>query len=481
MSDFFVSYAHVDDEQPPGLQETGWVTTLVKWLKYELVSRVGRSDMFDMWRDTQLSGNMNVEDEIERVLRDSAMLLVVMSPGYLASCWCEREKNWFLRKVAERSGRVFLVERIPVDRNKWPCEFKNLKGYEFYVMDREGKPARTLGDPFVTTDERAYFDAVKDLAYDMSAKLKDLACNMPAKSNLRQKKLSGMPAPAPSASSVRMKGPTVFLAEVTDDLNEKRREARRYLEQAGLDVLPKSGLPDQIDLFRKQVGEQLLESILFIQLLSAFPGKPLTDLPEGKPQCQYEMALRIGLTIFQWREMTLDINNIKEKKQRDLLQLKTVRSQIIGDFLADVVAQAQKLDEQKRVARKPVVFIDIHPHDSVPIEFMNATKTLNAIFIYSKSDNEKPLDAKSWRCMVRDSDGVLVVYGSDLNWTIERVVAWKKMRTLSNKLNTSIAIFDGSPIEKPEFPMGGDDVMVISGRSNIDRMKLKIFIENLIG
>lgn len=120
--DIFVSYAHVDNQLLPGA-DAGWVTTLVKGLKIKLSEKLGRKENYSLWMDPQLDGNVPITSEIMDTLRSSATLLIIMSPGYLASEWCHREKNAFLNTVKEqvRSGsRVFIVERNKIETSKYP-------------------------------------------------------------------------------------------------------------------------------------------------------------------------------------------------------------------------------------------------------------------------------------------------------------------------------------------------------------------------
>ena len=63
--DIFVSYAHVDDQPLPGAEE-GWVTTLIKGLKTGLNQKLGRSDIYRLWIDHELSRHVLFPCSIER-------------------------------------------------------------------------------------------------------------------------------------------------------------------------------------------------------------------------------------------------------------------------------------------------------------------------------------------------------------------------------------------------------------------------------
>lgn len=87
--DIFVSYAHADDEVPLGA-EKGWVTTLVGELGKMLHRKLGGSGA-NVWMDYRLAGGQSVDDTLLSGVRASRTLLLVMSPGYQRSAWCQRE------------------------------------------------------------------------------------------------------------------------------------------------------------------------------------------------------------------------------------------------------------------------------------------------------------------------------------------------------------------------------------------------------
>jgi hypothetical protein len=73
-----------------------------------------------------------------------------------------------------------------------------------------------------------------------------------------------------------------------DDLDSLRDEVMRYLEQAGLNVLPKTWYPRGPTAFREAVDRDIAQSVLFAQLLSKAAGKKSPDLPKGYAGLQYD-------------------------------------------------------------------------------------------------------------------------------------------------------------------------------------------------
>ena len=104
--DIFLSYAHVDDEPDAAFPDRpGWVTTLVRGLEKRLARKLGRVDSYDLWRDAKLAGHVDVTPEIIGRLRDAAVLLLVLSPGYLASEWCRQRAGGVPRGNPQAQGR----------------------------------------------------------------------------------------------------------------------------------------------------------------------------------------------------------------------------------------------------------------------------------------------------------------------------------------------------------------------------------------
>ena len=74
-----------------------------------------------------------------------------------------------------RAGsRVFVIERDRLEPEECPPEFVDLKGYQFWVIDREGMPPRVLGEPVPARDKELYYDQLNSLCYDLVKELRRL-------------------------------------------------------------------------------------------------------------------------------------------------------------------------------------------------------------------------------------------------------------------------------------------------------------------
>src|SRR5262249_52251821 len=127
--DLFVSYAHVDNAH-------GWVDALDDILRKGLAAKLGRSEAFSVWRDSQnLRGNQEISGHIPGQVRKSANFLAVLSPGYSASMHCLEELQAFLDSVKpEAKGRLFVVSIDPIDDLREELKaFRDLVKYQFWI------------------------------------------------------------------------------------------------------------------------------------------------------------------------------------------------------------------------------------------------------------------------------------------------------------------------------------------------------------
>ena len=134
-NDVFISYSHIDN-QSLGDERGGWVDIFHEHLQNFVNVHLGKRAK--VWRDKRLSGAETFSSEIEQQLRSSAVLVSVLSPGYMQSTWCNRELMGFTEN-AQGSGklrvgkyqRVVKVLRLPVDRKTLPPLLTEAMGVQF--------------------------------------------------------------------------------------------------------------------------------------------------------------------------------------------------------------------------------------------------------------------------------------------------------------------------------------------------------------
>jgi len=328
--DVFVSYAHVDNEPFTGAKK-GWVTTLINSLAILLGKKLGRVDAFSLWMDDELRENQTVPFQIIEQLEGSAILVLILSPGYLTSLWCHSELKTFLTKMPQNLERVFLIEPYQVER---PPELAPLLSHPFWGLDASGKP-QTLGLPKPNPEQFEYYQKLDDLARQLANQLKALKTNLiPTKTT-----------PITHTAS------TIFLAETPADLEDGRQTIKRFLEQQGIRILPAQNYA--LANRQQSLDQDLSESHLFVQLLSE-------TATNEYPQLQYERASIAHLPILQWRSPTLKLSDVSEPSQRALLETGTVIASSIVSFKTLILKKLKitKKIQNKSSAKKKMIFIN---------------------------------------------------------------------------------------------------------------------------
>lgn len=463
--DIFVSYAHVDDEPLPPATE-GWVTTLAKSLQIRIAQKLGRREAFSLWMDHRLSGNEPLTPQIMGRIGEAATMLIIYSPGYVASEWCNREKNEFLRVAGNLGSRLFVVER---DRAERIAELSSVRGYRFWVEDELSDETRTLGDPLPTPDERLYYAALGDLATDIARELQG------------QRAAPGATAPpAPAAGET-----TVFLAEVTDDLDPVREEVRRYLAQMHIRVLPDASVypRSSADAFIQAVDRDLQTCKLFVQLLSSVAGKRPADGQPTFVELQCERARQAGKPILQWRDPALDLKTVSDTSQSALLQGETVLAVGLEELKSEIASRASTRATQTTDRPTGLVFINAEQND-LPL-----TDQLKQIITQNGGGYVLPLQAGDPAAVrsdleqnLLDCDKLMIVYGATTpTWVREQLRYARKVLPRRDHELQGLAVYHGPP--PPKAPIGFElpAQLTIDGSAGLNEQQLRAFLAKAPG
>lgn len=494
--DIFVSYARVDDEPLfPG--EPGWVSGLQRLLTHRLRQLLGR-DCFTVWRDQDIAKHIDFEPQIATSLERSAVLLLILSPGYMKSPWCQREMTTFLKMVRQRgisNGGVFLVQREKIDHAKWPEELEGagLTGYRFWIQE-EGKRARPLDQQ---RDRGDYFDALNDLASEVAD------CLLKMRTSAEAGRSTPATAPAtgrswrPSAATVKSNADhagsddvatmTVFLAETTDDIDPQRNKVKRHFEQSGLRVVPSGWYPRDPGAFAQAVREDMAQAKLFVQLLSPVAGRQMPDRDETYVVHQHRVALELGLPILQWRDPELATEQIKaevdDATHQQLLLGTTVEAVDIEDFNRDVLARANR---KERTTEKPAgdafVFVNTANADC-PLAADLCQYLDRHGFGYSLPIHQgRPEEIRDdLRENILLCDGMIVVYGqSESNWVRGQLIEARKA-AIHRQKKLHAAVYEGPPIPKMPLAFKLPRMQVIPCHQGLDEQRLRPFLEELVG
>jgi hypothetical protein len=203
-------------------------------------------------------------------------------------------------------AQVVIIERGFVQR---PDELQGSPGYNFKVNPESAE----------------YFPRLNDLALELSNKI-----------NLIDKTLSEK---------------TIFLAEVSDDLEERRNEVKRFLEQKGVRILPNKRY--SFANIQQSLDQDLKQCDLFVQLLSS-SGKI-----DQYSSIQYECARATNLSILQWGDPASKLN-MHDVEYQQLLSQDSVIATNLDTFQELIYKQ---LTETHVDTTAPTVFINAKNED----------------------------------------------------------------------------------------------------------------------
>jgi hypothetical protein len=226
-TDIFVSYAHIDNHDIDDYG-TRWVEKFHKGLQGLVDTSAG--ERLDVWRDPKLHGASVFSKELEDRLQSTAILVTVVSSGYLGSSWCKREREIFAEAAAQTGGldvgnsrRIIRVLKNQIAHEELPEILRPTLGFRlFTVDDQSGEETDYLFDPRPEAG-KLYRGELCKIARAITNILKQMRDGV--------------------ARTTDPERTTVYLAETTSDLFQERESLRRELDMRGCLVVPREPLP----------------------------------------------------------------------------------------------------------------------------------------------------------------------------------------------------------------------------------------------
>jgi hypothetical protein len=130
--DVFVSYSQGGRAGNADTPLKDWTLDLIRRLETDIRAVDTEFDDLHIWRDEQIDPTIHLTDELRAKVTGSGILIIVMSPRYLASAWCQDELQWFKQQVEDRlrdQGRVFVVRALPTNEASWPDFLRDTRGH----------------------------------------------------------------------------------------------------------------------------------------------------------------------------------------------------------------------------------------------------------------------------------------------------------------------------------------------------------------
>lgn len=238
MSDvqIFISYARDDNRAPPGDRNRGFVDNLDEELRCEFVRSGPRRPT--LWRDTKaVLDAEQFNPKIIGALEKSQILLVVLSPNWLASDYCRKELKSFAQFWYDRGEdpekvkhRIVVVGAREVDRNRLPSQLQGQVGVKFYSLEDDG---RVLREYFrgIIVDRQRYYDQIDQL-------VRALLTFSARFGGWRESTDEQAVGKAPPQPILVPNGHTIFVAKPANDMRPHYQRIVKELVGRGYKVVP---------------------------------------------------------------------------------------------------------------------------------------------------------------------------------------------------------------------------------------------------
>lgn len=384
--DIFISYSWADNR-------TGWVTNLTQALKDRVHELLGEEP--NVWRDQQqLEAGHDFTKEIEARLTKTALLLVVVGPGYFKSGFCGKELAHFSRHGTTVGTRKTVIKTV-----KLPDEH----GRHRTVLSEETGIAFYKGTTFLEAAEHYPGDGDFRHKVDLLAKS---VCNVLRDiRNQRTPVYVSEPAPAEAESGWQ--------------------RLRNELRSSGFNVLPDFRLYDHDQV--EAVMPAMQPAVVSVHLMGTAWSK--------FAKLQLDLSRRFASSTVVWLPPGIEPEKQQQEFLRDLdgfkrlLILRTTEHWELAQIVTDE-ARPKAVAELASGPRKIYLLCDRTDAD----DEAEALKLCEAIREREKLEvvlPEKDRDAKvlddhqqKW---LAESDGVLVYWGkaSDV-WFLENYVDLRK-------------------------------------------------------
>jgi hypothetical protein len=427
--DIFISYAQVDNtpEHRNG-REVRWVSYLKDQLQKRVDQKLGRIGATEIWMDLEdLAGNQAVTPAIERVIRKTAALVVVLSDGYLNSMWCQREVRAFVES-AGADGRLFVVHLAEIPLDQRPEEIRDLIGFNFF-----DKELRAELDPFGAEYSRELLKLREKLAGKL-AEMKQTPVRAEAKNG-------ATPPVAPA--------PAVFLAEGTPDLDDGRDALATFVEKLGYQVLPARLYPRGAREFAAMLDQDLARSKLFIQLLGQFGTRRTEDFPDGYEGVQWARANVASVpTLRAYERGTVEFKSIRNDSHRGFLGASDVMALDLEEFKSAIKVKLEEiaLREAKpsapQSADKPVLIHVLGSDLGAAFQIRDRLAAQGLAFeIVDESESLEEL------AKIRDYSGLVLVYGekSEGKWIKQRMRTFMDLRLSKQPVEPACVLYFDPP------------------------------------
>jgi len=312
-NDLFVSYAHEVDPE--------WVRRFVAQLETKISQLLPERPKISF--DDRMELGTSVPKALLDAVGESRLLLVILSPKYLASPWCQMELSTFVEEGEDAvAHRIFVVEAERIERDKWPRALRDKETILFWQEDRNTKIPERLDPALGDEHAQLFCKRVGEVAHFIKKRLEASNEELP-----------------------NDKG-DVWIGEPTDDLVNEWEDLAAAVRQAGWRVLPSSPYPTHdLGAYTETVRRHLKNAKLFVQLFGPTPGRrpgwggaqfPILQANEARNAVQKKIAAqKAGVRWLRWRKTSPPQDDTSD--YAGVLREGEVQTGTFGEFKDEVI------------------------------------------------------------------------------------------------------------------------------------------------
>ncbi len=246
--DVFVSYAHADVDNEGTSDIKDWCQDFANNIRSKLKMFPDFKDISFYLDESErqgerLSATSEISSTLEEAASKSALLLAMMSPWYLKSEWCKKERTWWqiganneTMEWCRNFDRTFIAQVMETDDSNWPDIFKDIKGISkkgFLLFDKLKPEFKRFPLGMIGTDEdkSAYNSSLVDIVGEIASTLDEI------KKHLECERMK-----QDSNKLLEADGQVIYLHS-RPELTDQFKIASKNLSSAGYIICPEQPTP----------------------------------------------------------------------------------------------------------------------------------------------------------------------------------------------------------------------------------------------
>ncbi|WP_300444322.1 toll/interleukin-1 receptor domain-containing protein [Zoogloea sp.] len=471
----FISYAWDDNPElvmrDPNRER--WVWIFQKMLEYSLGTQKARHS-WSVWLDRdRMSPFDHLKQRLSKELERSQMLVVLMSPNWLASNdFCRFELEEFRRHHGGTpiANNILVVEIAVTDREERERRGIKVLGSEFFKDNPVGEGKIRYGDPLPDVSiDRDYFLHMNNLAFTINKQISALnaqpAMQRKDKDEESEEGLRGNAADDASRDSMAeskepLSDDSRAQAGAMDSVHPKPvlwvadSGPRHHLRQNLIDAVEQAGFPmllpsirdlrdmDDESARRNALQNGMKDAALLVQWVDNVAGDPALSLPYwlGLQHEEASLSAKAGGCPFMcFRPPGIDLDQVQDAKLKVILS--GASESMPEAARADVIKRLEEIQYLQNKLGMGVARLDDDP-DLFPIcvSFEESDREVAKEIIKRLAELEvEPsgyattqygvMDFEAEEQAIKTSRGVIIIYkDAPLAWLHRKISSARKLR-----------------------------------------------------